>query len=197
MPAAEGVVAPVDGFLFGDADHRVIGPVTEQVVGGPCGDDRSLCVVDGDQHMRHARAVPRAATDQTGQQSDGLEYAVRLPGLDLRRVRRAELPICTTRSATSPSRSSWVEMIDDPPGVGDRPQRRSHRFDLGVVEVRGRLVGEHDGWVVGKRACDRHPLLLPARQSAWAVTEALRQTEVRQAVPWRGRGPSGSTRRRR
>ena len=50
---------------------------------------------------------------------------------------------------------------DQPAVVRELAYQFQHSLDLDVVEVRGRLVGEQDRWVVDEGSCDRDALLLP------------------------------------
>jgi hypothetical protein len=77
--------------------------------------------------MRHGRAVPPAASDQTGLDQTVWSTPFGSPDSTAAACGRAELPICTTRSATSPSRSSWVEMTTIRPASAIA--RRFYRTD--------------------------------------------------------------------
>ena len=101
---------------------------------------------------------------------------------------------------------------DDPAGAGDLAEQREHALDLDVVEVRGRLVGEHERRVVCQRPRDGDALLLSARQVGRAVVETVAEVDPLEqlvgtparlrrgcsrppaAAPRRSRGPSGSGR---
>jgi hypothetical protein len=58
-------------------------------------------------------------------------------------------------------------------GLVQFPQHGQDLLAGGLVEVAGRLVGEHDGRVPGQRPGDRDPLLLAARQLAGAVASPV------------------------
>ena len=53
---------------------------------------------------------------------------------------------------------------DDAAGLREVMEEAEHAVDLDVVEMRGRLVGEHERWIVRKCPCNRDALLLTARQ---------------------------------
>ena len=56
-----------------------------------------------------------------------------------------------------------------------RPSRQrsleefEHLLARAGIEIAGRLVGQNDGWVVGQRSCEGHPLLLADAQFARLV----------------------------
>jgi hypothetical protein len=90
------------------------------------------------------------------------------------------------RDAMSRSRWSWLTMIT-PSVLGREPVEDPGDLPPGFgIEIGGRLIGEHHGRVVGERPGDRDPLLLPAREVAGPVLEALAQPEPRQRL--RGAG---------
>jgi DtxR family Mn-dependent transcriptional regulator len=49
----------------------------------------------------------------------------------------------------------------------DRPDLAAHPHPQGGVEIRERLIEKNEGGLGGERACERHPLLLAARQLMW------------------------------
>ena len=78
---------------------------------------------------------------------------------------------------------------DDATRLREVAQEAEHAVDLDVVEVRGRLVGEHQRRVVCERPRDRDPLLLTARQvGRTVVSSGPRARPARAALrraPWR------------
>ena len=74
---------------------------------------------------------------------------------------------CVTSTMVMPSAASAGE--------------QRHDLDAGArVEVAGRLVGQHQARLVDQRARDRHPLLLPARELAGMVVQALAEADALQ-----------------
>ena len=53
------------------------------------------------------------------------------------------------------------------------PEELHHGFTVLGIEIPGRLIGEQDCWVTGYCACDRHPLLLAARELGRVVLHSM------------------------
>ncbi len=66
---------------------------------------------------------------------------------------------------------------DEPTRVGEGAQQTDDAFDLQVVEVGGRFVGEEHRWIVGEPASDGHALLLTARHVAGKVMRTIREVD--------------------
>ncbi|MCY1235436.1 hypothetical protein D9M72_480520 [compost metagenome] len=64
----------------------------------------------------------------------------------------------------------------------EREHQRDHRLAGGRVEAAGRLVGKQDVRARDERACQRHALLLAARQRARIVAQARIQADALQHV---------------
>jgi hypothetical protein len=60
--------------------------------------------------------------------------------------------------------------------------RLEDALDLHVVQLRGRLVGHHERWIVHERPRDRDALLLVARELARPVVHALLQSDPQEQL---------------
>jgi hypothetical protein len=90
----------------------------------------------------------------------------------------------------------------DPRVVGDDDQRLSGRAQAvkepehvqgcGAVEIAGRLVGEHDVWLVAERAGDRDSLPLAARERRGQMLGSICEPDLFQQL----RGPASCRARR-
>ena len=90
----------------------------------------------------------------------------------------------STRSQRRASSMSWVTMTKAVPSVCDSSSIRS-KIDWrgGVVEVAGRLVGQHAGRLGDQRARQRHALAFAAGQLARHVRHALAQARPAPGSP--------------
>jgi len=85
--------------------------------------------------------------------------------------------MCSTRSATSASASSWVAARTVTPA---RVASRIRSITSFPVCVASRLVGQQQARALDQRPCQRHPQLLPARQLVGAVPGARREAQLLQ-----------------
>ena len=122
-----------------------------------------------------------------------------MPGLGRAGLRVA--PRCEVHDAVGERDEAVVVGGDDDESaaVGQATEQADDAVDLQVVEVGGGLVGEQDGWVVGQRPGDRHPLLLAAGQVARLVLDAVGQPDLVEqlqgACPGRPRSDAGASQR--
>ena len=81
-------------------------------------------------------------------------------------------------------------MGDQDEGGADFPVQTEQQVDYaltgGGIEIAGRLVGEKNGRTRRESACNRNALLLPARELARIMAEAMRETDALQPSKFRG-----------